>query len=182
MRPQSTGQAEINFLPRIRVGVFRRLDNRREGLPDDSPRALELHNRRRLALHEVFDSEKSVEVLEWSQTDDVQPHEFVEVLVGAVAAKVFQYAIVPGVKFLGQKLAEKAVDETTSELVKAVVAWLRPKQEQKQILDFTITLPDKTVISVDPPDRNATIQIQFADGKVDSVIYSQESPPLAPTG
>jgi hypothetical protein len=85
-----------------------------------------------------------------------------------------------GLKFLGQKLAEKAVDEAASELVKAVVSWLRPKQESKEILNLVITLPDKTVISVDPPDRRATIHIQFADGKVESVTYAKSS--LAPTG
>jgi len=88
--------------------------------------------------------------------------------------------VVPGLKCLGQKLAEKAVDEATSELVKAVVSWLRPKQESKEILDLVITLPDKTVIRVDPPDRSATIQIEFAQGKVESVTYAKS--PLAATG
>jgi hypothetical protein len=91
-------------ITQIKVGVFRRLDNRFENLGDDSPRALELHNRRKEALHEVFDGRKSVEVIDWGQTDDAQPHEFVEIVVGALAVKVFQ----PGLKFLGQKLAEKA--------------------------------------------------------------------------
>ena len=85
-----------------------------------------------------------------------------------------------GLKFLGQKLVEKAVDEGASELVKAVVSWLRPKQESKEILNIVITLPDKTVISVDPPDRYATINITFTDKKVESVTYA--NPPLAATG
>jgi len=53
--------------PRITLtlGVFRRLDNRFEGLSDDSPRALELHNRRRDALHEVFEVSTSVAVVDW---------------------------------------------------------------------------------------------------------------------
>jgi hypothetical protein len=172
-------------LPRIQIGVFRRLDNRFENLPDDSPRGLELHNRRKEALHEVFSVEKSVLVLDWGQTDDTKSHEYVELLIGAVATPAFQYLIVPGLKFIGQKLAEKAVDEATSELVKAVVARFRPKQEEKKILDFSITLPDKTIISVDPPDRNATITIQFANGKVESINYTRspepQPQPLAPT-
>ena len=103
-----------------------------------------------------------------------------ELVIGLVGPPVFKYAIVPGLKFLGQKLAEKAVDEASSELVKTVVSWLRPKQESKEILDLTITMPDKTVIRVDPPDGSATIQIQFADGKVESVTYAKS--PLAATG
>jgi hypothetical protein len=178
---QTSEQAVPKALPRIIVGVYRRLDNRFEGLPDDSPRALELHDRRKQALHEAFDAERSVQVLDWGQTNDAESHEYVELLIGAAAAPAFRYFVVPGLRFIGQKLAEKAVDEATSELVKAVVAWFRPRQEEKKILDFAITLPDKTTISVDPPDRNATIQIRFADGKVESITYSQGSPPLAST-
>lgn len=91
----------------------------------------------------MFDSKKSVEVVDWGQTDDTRPHEFVEIVLGAVAVQVFQYAVVPGLKFLGEKLAEKAVDEAASELVKAVVSWLRGPQEAKEVLDLVITLPDK---------------------------------------
>jgi hypothetical protein len=175
-----TKEAEQKITSQIKVGVFRRLDNRFENLSDDSPRAFELHNHRKEALHEVFDGRKSVEVINWGQTDDAQPHEFVEIVVGALAVKAFRYAVVPGLKFLGQKLAEKAVDEASGELVKAVVSWLRGPQEEKKVLDLRITLPDKTVISVDPPDRYATINIRFADGKVESINYAQS--PLAPTG
>lgn len=180
MESQTNERAESKTLSQIKVGVYRRLDNRFENLPDDSPRAIELHNRRKEALHEVFDTQKSVEVLNWGDTDDTPPHEFVELVVGAVAVPAFQYVLGPGLKFLAQKLAEKAVDDATGELVKAVVSWLRPKQESKRILDVVITLPDKTQIMIDPPDRYATINIQFADGKVESVTYAKS--PLAATG
>lgn len=168
-----TKEAEQKITSQINVGVYRRRDDPFEGLPNDSPRKVELHNRRKEALHEVFDTEKGVEVLNWDDTDDTTSHEFVEIVLGAAAVQVLQYAVVPGLKFLGQKLAEKAIDEAASELGKAVVSWLRPKQESKEILDIVITLPDKTVIRVDPPDESATIQIQFADGKVESVTYVQ---------
>ena len=46
----------------ITLGVYRRLDNRFEGLSDDSPRALELHNRRKDALHAVLDVEPNIQV------------------------------------------------------------------------------------------------------------------------
>ena len=61
---------------------------------------------------------------------------------------------------------------TESELAKTVVAKLRPKQEAKELLDFQIRLPDGTKISVDPPDRDATITIDFKDGKVWTLNYS----------
>jgi len=155
----------------ITLGVFRRLDNRFEDLSDDSPRALELHNRRKDALHAVFDNDPILKVVDWGETDDSRSHEYVELLLSIVAPAVFQYALVPGVKWLGLKLAEKAVDTTFSELAKAVVARLRPKQEAKQLLDLVIKLPDGTQIAVDPPDRSATITITFADGTLQSLEY-----------
>jgi hypothetical protein len=85
---------------------------------------------------------------------------------------VFSYAIVPGIKVLSKRLAEAAVDHATSEAIKAVVSWLRPKQEDKKVLDFVISLPDGTRISVDPPDRAATITLSFTNGRVESVAYS----------
>jgi hypothetical protein len=42
----------------IRLQVWRRLDNCLEGLPDDSDRPVELHVRRKQALHEVFSKEE----------------------------------------------------------------------------------------------------------------------------
>jgi hypothetical protein len=155
----------------ITLGVYRRLENRFEGLSDDSPRALELHNRRKDALHAAFDGDPILQITDWGATDDSRPHEYVEVLLGAAATAVFQYAIVPGVKWLGLKLVEKAVDTALGELAKAVVAKLRPKQDAKQLLDFHITLPDGTRIAVDPPDRDATIRINFADGTLQSLEY-----------
>src|SRR6516225_1353041 len=93
------------------LGVFRRLDNRTEGLSDDSPRALELHNLRKRALHSVLDGEKGITVLRWGQTDDASPHEFVEIVLAAVAGLTWKYAVVPALTYVGQMLAEKAVEE-----------------------------------------------------------------------
>jgi hypothetical protein len=96
-----------------------------------------------------------------------------QLALGAAASAVFSYVIVPGLKFVGEKLVEAAVDHTTSEAVKAVVSWLRRKQEEKKILDFVISLPDGTRIQVDPPDRAASsITISFANGRIESMTYS----------
>ena len=155
------------------LGVYRRLDNRSEGLPDDSPRGFELHTRRKNALHDVFDGEQAVAVVDWGKTDDTTSHEFVELsVVGVLAPALFQYAVVPGLKFVAEKLAEKAVDESATQLVKWVISKLRPKQQAKELLDFEIRMPDGTRISVDPPDRNATITISFSQGSVASINYT----------
>ncbi|HLF13302.1 MAG TPA: hypothetical protein VI932_00245 [Bacteroidota bacterium] len=156
---------------RITLGVYRRLDNRLEGLGDDSPRALELHNRRRDALHSALGGDPGIGVMDWGDTDDARPHEYVEIVLSTAATAVFQYARVPGLKWLGQKLAEKATDTVLGETAKAIVAGLRPRQEANQILNFILKLPDGTHIVVDPPDRNATITINFGDGTLQSLQY-----------
>lgn len=154
----------------IELGVYRRLDNRPEGLSDDSPRALELHNRRKAALHDVLDGQEAPAVLDWGDTDDTTPHEYVEVIV-AIGAAALKYAIVPGLKFVAEKLAEKAADEGTSRVVMWFISKLRPKQEADEILDFLIRMPDGTQIHVDPPGENAEIRLSFADGTLSSMVY-----------
>jgi hypothetical protein len=156
----------------ITLGVYRRFDNRLEGLPDDSPRGLELHHRRGDALHAVFDREPSIFVASWGNTDDQKSHEYVELILGAVGTQVLRYAIVPGLKWLGEKLAEKAVDTAIGELAKAVIAWLRGPQQAKQLLNIMVRLPDKTEIYVDAPDERGTITIQFAGGAVQQIQYT----------
>jgi hypothetical protein len=159
----------------ITLGVYRRLDNRFLNLPDDSPLAVELHVRRQVALHAVFDSEESIRVLDWGDTDDVKPHEYVELSILGYA--VIHYALVPGLEWLGKKLAEKAVDSTLSALIKKIVSVVRGKQESKEILDIVVKLPNGTEIHVDPPDRGATISIAVPGGPSITINYktSEES-------
>lgn len=160
---------------RIILGVYRLLDNRFEGLSDDSPRALELHNRRKDALHAVFDGDPIIQVTNWGKANDSRPHEYVELVLGVVSTVAFHYAIVPGIKWLGLMLAEKAVDTTLSEIAKRIISKLHPKQKAKQLLNITIKLPDNTEIIVDPPVQNATITIRFKDGSVQSLEYLKTS-------
>jgi hypothetical protein len=139
------------------------------GLPDDSPLALKLHMRRKVALHAVFDSEQSLQVLNWGETDDAKSHEYVELSILGYA--VIHYAIVPGIEWLGKKLAEKAVDSAVSAAIKKIVAIVRPKQKSKEILNIVIKMPDGTEIYVDPPDRDATISIGLPGGPLVSINY-----------
>jgi hypothetical protein len=150
----------------LELCVYRRLDNRMEGLPDDSPRALDLHEKRKRALHDVLDGELALDVVDWGVTDDARPHELVTVVVAVVGP-----LIVPGLKLLGEKLAEAAVDEVASSVVKWLIAKLRPKQRAKELNDFQVRLPDGTTISCDVPDRSGAITVRFVDGHVAEVAY-----------
>ncbi len=153
------------------VRVFRRFDYGLVTHSSDLEAELALHNRRKNALLDVFENEKNITVEDWGQTKDTEPHELVEVIIGIVGTAVFNHAIVPGLKYVGEKLAEKLVDDSISKSAQWIIAKLRPKQESKEILDFQIYSPDGTFISVDPPDRNASITIHFKNGRVDSINY-----------
>ena len=146
--PNPFKEGELTWNLKITLVVYRRLDNRFQGLSDDSPLALGLHNRRKSALHEVLDGEKSITVLSWGDTDDTRSHEFVQLILTHLASAVLIYPIVPGLKYVAEKLAEKAVDEGTSEIAKWLISKLRPNQESKKILDFEITFADGTTDSM----------------------------------
>jgi hypothetical protein len=156
----------------VTLAVYRRLDNRDEGLSDDSPRALELHNLRKQALHDALDGRGEVRVLDWGETDDSGPHELVTIVVGAVGAALLTGVVLPAVRLLGQKLAEKAVDEATSGLVQWIVAKLVPKQQAKQILDFSVSLPDGTTVRCDLKDGKGEIQITGSGGATATVRFA----------
>jgi branched-subunit amino acid transport protein AzlD len=160
----------------IKVGVYRRLDNRLEGLPDNSPLALELHNRRKVALHEVFDDQTAISVLNWGNTDDSKPHEYVEIIITALSAQLMGPIVISALKELGMVLVEKAVDEITSATIKWVISKLIKKQEEKKIQDFTIVLKDGTFIRVDPPQGKSKITINFSDSGITSIKYKSKMP------
>jgi hypothetical protein len=150
----------------LKVGVYRRLDNRPEQ-PDDSEFAWELHRRRRRALEDAFGADSGFQVLAWDGTrDEKQTHEFVELAV-AVSAAAVKYVIVPGARLLAEKLIELGVEKSASEMVKAIFSRLRPKQEAEDILDFHITLPDGTYIDSRAPEEGSTISITTPGGRVE---------------
>lgn len=155
----------------ITLGVYRRLDNRFEGLPDDSERALELHNLRREALHEVLDNQEIAQVIDWGDTNDTNSHEYVEIILSAIGATVIQPLLIKGLEELGKKLAEKAIDETTSEFVKWITSKLTKKQKEQKILDFNIKLKDGTFLRIDPPQGTSDVIVHFNDGEVTSIKY-----------
>jgi hypothetical protein len=164
-------EVEMTVEVGIKLGVYRRLDNRAEGLDDNSPRALELHNRRKEALHSIFAENSAFVVNDWGKTDDTKPHEFVELFLVPAGAVALHYAIVPGLKWVALKLAEKAVESAYSKAAEWIISAIRGKQIEHKVLDIILTLPDGTKISMDPPDRDATMHITFADGEHLSVKY-----------
>ncbi len=155
----------------ITLGVFRRMNNRTEGLPDDSSYALELHQRRKEALHEVFDNEKGLEVLEWGGTDDDVAHELVTLALAVKDPLAVDRGLPSFIKEVGEKLAEAGVDKSWTGAGQWLIAKLWPKQKEKKILDFHIQFPGGTRIKVDPPDSGELVTISFHDGRVIMIEY-----------
>ncbi len=157
----------------INLGVYRRLDNRLVGLPDDSEMAVELHNRRKEALHEILDNQELAEVIDWGETDDATAHEYVELIVGIIGTGILQPIVIAGIKEVGKKLAEKAVDEATSEFVKWILSKFIKKQKEKKIQDFNIKLKNGISLNIYPPDWTSDITIN-AGGEVTTIKYQLE--------
>src|SRR3954447_7928625 len=86
-----------------------------------------LHQARGTALHAVLDDASGLAVMDWGQTDDENPHEYVELAI-ALAGGAFSLML-PVAKSLAQKLLEKAVDRTSSEAIAWVFERLKGKQD-----------------------------------------------------
>jgi len=143
------------------LNVCRRLDNRVENLPDDSPRAVELHNLRAHALHDVLDLDESWRVVSWGATDDAKPHEWVELWIALkdLAVQVAPVAV-PALTFVGKALVEAGVAAATAEAVKALIAKFRKKQQANELRDANLTLPSgSSAISCHPDGGILTITV-----------------------
>lgn len=147
------------------LGVYRRLDNRSEGFGDDSPRAVELHNRRKQALHDALDNGPIWRVESWGLTDDTQPHEFVELAISIVTNPTFQATALPVLVYFGGKLLDAAVDKIFIDPIKELISRLYEKQKRKEILDYQIRPSGEIIIRCDPIDDDMVITLLLKDGE-----------------
>jgi hypothetical protein len=154
----------------ITLGVYRDLTNRLIGEPDDGTLAREAHKKRRLALEEDL-NEPCFKVVNWGDTKDSEPHEWVQVIVEVVTSPAAQQAAASAVIFLGGVLSETfsslLVDGT-----KHIFWKLWGRMQKKEIEDFTITLPANSTIAI-TTDRQVNLNI--AGGG--NVSFSFDKPP-----
>jgi hypothetical protein len=151
---------EAGMKQTITLEAYRRLNDLVQAGPDSLALGIKLHDERKMALHDVFPKDGALQVTDWGDTDDEKPHEVVWLTI-ELAQVALASAVVPGLIWLGTKLAEKGIDLALVEAANYIVAKLRPKQEAKQLMDITISLPGGTKVRVDPPDGRATITITF---------------------
>jgi hypothetical protein len=136
----------------IELTVCRNLDNRVRDLPDDSPYAVELHNRRRDALHEAL---SGWTVDDWGNTDTPEAHEEVTLLINAVPHVL--HVVSPAAAWIGTELAKAGIAAFAAETVKALLAPLISKIKNGSIQNARAAL--RTYVSVDAnfDDPNAEV-------------------------
>jgi hypothetical protein len=150
--------------------VYRRLDNRFEGLDDQSERGWELHDRRKEALHAVLEQENAWQIKDWGDTDDKkETHELVEILVELQSNPVVAVVVLPVLGLIG-KLLMKAAETAVTEAVKKIIADLRQQQKEEKILDFSANIATQSGeirITVYPQGDDADVTISVSGKNID---------------
>ena len=123
-------------------------------------------------MGEVLDNQEVVKVNDWGFANDTKSHELIAIVLSATATALAP-VVIAGLKELGKKLAEQAVDEATSGFVKWIISKFTKKQKEKKILDFTIKLNNGTLIRVDPPEGTSKITI-YSNGESATIEYQPE--------
>lgn len=146
-------------MERIQVTVFRRFDNRDEGLSDDSPRAIELHKIRSKALHEALDGETAWRVEDWGKTDDSEAHEVVDLLIDIVKNPQVQAIASQGLYYIGNILVTAGVSAIASEGGKLLFSKLRKKQEEEKVTNINIQYSNNIQVQLDPPKYGGKVYV-----------------------
>ena len=149
----------------LRIHVYRRLDNRLEGLPDDSPRALELHNERRDALVEALDGRPDFRVLDWGETKDTESHELVDVVIDIITSPAVTAFASAAFTWLATQIKEAASDLAVDG-IKGLVRRLLPQQKRRRIQDFEIELSNGVRVTVYPHDDHAEVRVSTTPDSV----------------
>jgi hypothetical protein len=139
-------------------------------------RAQRSHRRRREALLALFARPEVFDVTDWGKVHSAVPEEWIQIVLEPRDLDLVHYTIVPGLKYIGEKLEQHGVEPRIRDTVLAIIAWLRPRQLNQEVQEFRIELPDGGVIEADSPDQSATIIIRFAAGGVASVSYPRALP------
>jgi hypothetical protein len=136
----------------------------------DEEFALQFHNTRKLALHDVFDNQKDIEVIEWGQTDDSEPHEYVEILIGIGATALTNQILIPAAKKIFEKIADKTIDTALEKSVSWILSKFKKKQEEKKIGRFEIRLPNGVTLFTDKPEHGGKVRFTL-NGKWEEIEF-----------
>jgi hypothetical protein len=160
------------------VGVYRVL------VGDTPELARERQRARTTAILAEFKTQDGLDVSDWGDTEDEEPHELVVLLVAVAGQPAVQAAAGSVIAWIGMKLADKAVDEAISAGFKTLARKIfRTQKAEQRVSDAWVTGPDGSPrLELFPPEwvggPKRVAQIVFDDGS--SVIY--QAPPGGWTG
>jgi hypothetical protein len=140
----------------ITLGVFRDLTNRMRGEPDDGPLARLAHERRKEALEEDLRA-PGVKVVDWGETKDQNPHEYVQLVLEFLSSPAVHMAGMSAAAFIGGVLSNTCTS-VVSDGIKFIFERLVKRMKNKEIQDFNISISGGTTIIVHS-DFNGTIII-----------------------
>jgi hypothetical protein len=166
------------MIPEIKLIVHRLSVNIPLGFGENQPNSFDLHERRRLALHAVFDHEPAWRVLDWGETDGRNPREIVELKIEILSIPQSQAVELPSLGFISLVLTGGWENRLPSESIKALIERLRVKQKQRLLLDFLILLPDGAWMEFSPDGLDAEVWLSPIKGQAVSLRYSASSSDL----
>lgn len=139
----------------ITLGVFRDLTNRFRGEPDDGPLARLAHEKRKEALEEDLGA-PGVKVVDWDQTKDQNPHEYVQLVVEFLSSPAVHTAGITAAAFIGGVLSN-ACTSVVSDGIKFIFEKLVKRMKKKEIQDFNISSSGGIVINVHSDFRGTIV-------------------------
>ena len=141
----------------LKLGFYRLFGQELVPPANEDDVSLELHRNRSVALHEVLDGAEEIKVLDWGQTD-TGPHEYVSLVVGLIGPVIAKHVVLPAVKYMFEKIADKAIDTIFEKAVSWIVLKMKKKQDEKKIGEYHITLPNGTAITVTNPKEGSKLR------------------------
>lgn len=154
----------------LSIGIFRIFGNELEQPVNDMDVALQLHNNRAQALYDIFNNQQDIEVYDWGDTNDSQPHEFVTIAIGIGSAAFTNHVLIPAAKYIFEKIADKATDTVLEKAVSWILSKFKKKQEEKKIGRFEIQLPNGVVLLADKPEEGNKIKF-IVNGEWQEVVF-----------
>lgn len=142
----------------LSIGVFRIFGNELEQPVPDHLVAQQLHDNRKLAIHDIFDNQQEMQVTEWGQTNDSGPHEFVTIAVSIGATAFTNHVLIPAAKYIFEKIADKAIDTAIEKSVSWLLSKFKKKQAEKKIGSIEVRLPNGVVLNVVNPGKETVIK------------------------
>lgn len=149
-------------MSQLHIWVYRDLENRRVGEPDNGPLAWEAHRERERVLEEILADPGCSGTLSEEAIDREQTHEFVEMFVAIGTSPTVQALLLPAAAYIG-KILTKQVDKMVGDAVAGLFEKLTAQFKKKRIGDFWIECPDGTRIAVGP---DGYVRLTLRDGKL----------------